>query len=212
MQLMFSTEAIKAVQNSMFNTNLASALIGGSVTALAVMATILWEARKNKNSADDELKAVCSALKTELESVLGQYDEVRQKVEALKENEPYWQNYRIDMDYFAVYHGNSVSLGKLPDPARTDIVIAYTKMKSLIDTFKENNHTLEGYNKFVLENTRLTLLNTDNDPLRKHIVEVIRHYEENMCLMGQSLKVVSADAVRTARKAITSLNSYPQRK
>lgn len=203
-----SPEIDSCLRNSIFNTDLGSALIGGSITALAVGGTIYWEAWKSRKSSEEEVQAVCGAIKTELEEILKQYNEVRLRVEVLEKNEPYGQNYRIDQDYFSVYHGNTSFIGKLPTSVRSDIVTAYTKMKSLVDTFCENNHILEGYEKFVLENTRVTLINSENESLRNHFQDVVSRYQESMVSMAQSLKQVNADAVAAADKAISSLNHY----
>ncbi len=205
---MFSAETIAEVQASMFNTNLASAILGGCVTAFSVSATILWEKSKNEKAEKTEIEAICGALKTELECVLKQYQAVRSRLNEIEENEPYGQNYRIDEDYFSVYHGNTSVLGKLPDPVRSDIVIAYTRIKSLVDTFRENNHMLNSYNHFVLENMKFTILNENNEHLRKHVAEVIGHYQTNMRDMGSSLKLSSNEACDSAEKAISSLKKY----
>jgi hypothetical protein len=195
------------ILNSWWNSNFGAAIVSGLITGLVLGFTVWWETNKARKSEKAEIKAICQAIKTELESVLAQYNETRMILEGIKDNEPFQNPYRIDQDYFSIYHANTSSIGKLPDPLRTDIVRAYTALKSLVDTFKENNHIIQELNDYVLENKRVTLLNKSTE-LEEHFQTVFKYYSDNLVSMGQSLKESNTRATGLVSKSLLSLNLF----
>lgn len=194
--------------SEVLSSNLVASLVGGFFTALAVVITIRNESSKTRNADRNEINAICEAIQTEIASLLMHYKEVSERVQNLKENQPYEFSYRIDQDYFSVFNSNTSALGKLPSTVRVDIVTAYIKMKSLIDTFKENNHILESYEGYVLENTRIAILNSHNADLTRHFKHVIESYQIRLIEMATGLKNLDSQTTQAANQALNSLRDY----
>ncbi|WP_429078278.1 hypothetical protein [Aeromonas veronii] len=122
-------------------SSLIGAVIGGLMTRNATInATNMANEHQQKliKDADEAiLTGFIWSIHDEMKSLYSRYNET---AGALLRNTPPNQmlaiKYRVDHDYFSVYHSNSSLIGKVSDhELRSDIINAYTIAKSILDSY-----------------------------------------------------------------------------
>lgn len=190
-----------------WESNLTSALIQGSATGLAIAATIMWEFYKRQCDDRAKTRAILQAIETELLGIMVHYSSTRKIVESHDLSTPFDLHYRIEEDYFAIYHSNTAMIGSIPESVRTDIVNAYICLKSLVDTFRVSNDLQDAYNDYVLEDGKFVLLNNNMD-FTDHYQGVVNNYRDNLINVSKGIKESNDRAVSATDKALNSLKQF----
>jgi hypothetical protein len=128
-------------------SGLIGALIGGFATLLASWWQHGLENRRKKRELNESLNATLQAIQAEVKCLGQIYNEsIGHKLEATENNTPFLFYHQATEDYFTVFTQNSSLIGQIPsDSLRKKIIAVYMKMKSLLDTYKNNNNILEKY-------------------------------------------------------------------
>lgn len=136
---------------NMFLSAIAGAFIGGILTGsftIWATTTSLKHQRQAEISRDiSEVKAFLQSIYDELDSVFNRYmSTVGKELESLASGNALMLIFRIDNDYFTVYHNNAHSLGRVKNrEIRRSIVKAYTSAKGMVDSVRQNNYQLSNY-------------------------------------------------------------------
>ncbi|WP_257294648.1 hypothetical protein [Endozoicomonas sp. YOMI1] len=126
-------------------------VIGGIITGHYALKSVK-EAFENQKeqSAEEDQKNVTSLLQgiyDELEIVLDGYQrELGPSLASLKEGEALMSYYPLVGDYFPVYNGNTLIIGRIQDnDLRRSIIRTYHLGRSMIDSIRLNNDLIAKY-------------------------------------------------------------------
>ena len=120
-------------------------------------------------------------------------------LETLQDGEPVAIYWPITQDYFTIYGANANSVGRVQDhDLRKAIVVAYTKARGLIDSFRMNNELVHKF-----EYTTL-LHQESNNPVHQahanaHRQNLVR-YAAQLKQRHNDLKAIISDLLRRLRK------------
>lgn len=138
-------------------TALWSSLLGALVgSVLTLVATYVSHSLLEKTARGREAAAVqgmLEALHSEIDALWAIYESrIGHAIEALPAGNPFEYEWRVQGEYFTVYHGVAGQLGSLRDETlRTKIILTYSSAKSLIDSFRTNNGLLKEYRDVIFE-------------------------------------------------------------
>lgn len=186
-------------------TSLFSAGVGGGIAGYYSMKAIdKSHEHQKKTNEDNEAKLIASLLQSihdEVESVHDRYQETMgNQVEVLAKDTALTVFYPVLSDFFSVYHGNSLLLGRIDDhDLRKQIIKTYTLMKGLCDSYRLNNELLAKYE--FIEN----LYAETNNPAH-HDQAVVRYaqlieYADSIKSSHSDVKQSVTDLLRELRKA-----------
>lgn len=124
-----------------------AALLGSVVSLLAVYLTHRWEKKKEKERENEIIFGFYQAIHDEIETLWEVYMERSgNRIETLKNNEPFLFYWPIGFDYFTVFNNNNFLISRIKDnDLRKEIVTTYTLAKGLIDTYRFNNELVYKY-------------------------------------------------------------------
>lgn len=155
-------------------SSLLGALVGSVLTLVAtyVSHSLLSKATKEKEAA--AVQGMLQSLRSELDALWVLYESrIGHAIEALPAGEPFEYEWRVQGEYFTVYHSIAGQLGSLADAAlRTKIILTYGSAKSLIDSFRMNNGMLQDYRAALLEDR-----NSERD-LSRNVAELHQALKE----------------------------------
>lgn len=122
-------------------SGLGGALIGGLCTLVGVLMQVKAGDVAQTRSEDIQVKAILQALHDELVTLYKVYrSTIGDQIAAHPSGQPFLFHWPLSSEYFSIYHGNAVFIGRLNDNAlRKSIIQAYTYAKSLIDSVGFNN-------------------------------------------------------------------------
>jgi hypothetical protein len=128
-------------------SSLVGALVGSALTLVATYVSHSLISKATKEKEEMVVQGMLQALRSELEALWGLYESrIGHAIEALPAGEPFEFEWRVQGEYFTVYHSIAGQLGSLRDTAlRTKIILTYGSAKSLIDSFRTNNGLLQDY-------------------------------------------------------------------
>ncbi|HHR5899963.1 TPA: hypothetical protein ACS7XC_000837 [Providencia alcalifaciens] len=137
------------------NLSLISAVLGavtGSCIAGIFTSKATKDAYKNQRELSEKaerqvISGLLQAMHDELEVVYTNYQtSMGNNIEILKNEEPLLYYYPILNDYFTVYNGNGILIGRINDNVlRKNIIETYTYAKGMVDSFRLNNDLLQRY-------------------------------------------------------------------
>ncbi|CAJ1843691.1 hypothetical protein [Aeromonas hydrophila] len=167
-------------------SSLVGAVIGGWMTRNATInATNMANEHQQKliKDADEAiLTGFIWSIHDEMKSLYSRYNET---AGALLRNTPQNQmlaiKYRVDHDYFSVYHSNSSLIGKVSDhELRSDIINAYTIAKSILDSYSIHWDLMTKYEDLCRANA------IEPSPVNAHYVQAYQHHliEYTIALKG----------------------------
>ncbi|MHA6886812.1 hypothetical protein [Ralstonia pseudosolanacearum] len=121
------------------------ALVGGAATLAGARWQLAAAARDQRERENRHHAAILRAVHDELETMRDMYNlTVGSSIAALPENKPFYYYWPVNHDYFTVYNGNAVFIGHISDvDLRKEIIVAYTRARALIDSFRLNNWMVE---------------------------------------------------------------------
>lgn len=195
----------------LLDSQLASAIIGGLIggifTYVAVRMTIRHERKTSQSAEDAEVKAICSAIETEMHCLVERYEEsIGKSLMECKSGSPFLFFYPVDQEYFAVFHANTAWIGKIKsEETRRRVVVAYIAMKGLIDSYKHNNQMLMNYEAFVQQAATLPQVggvqqHYQNELQKGHLNQLVEYVPV--------LKESHADTLSKTSSALASLRGY----
>ncbi len=128
-----------------FISAIIGALIGGGITFLAAYFSTK-QAHKNQQSIEyikDKkiISGLLQAIHDEAEIVFDRYQETMgTQLESLEEDKGLLYYYPLISDFFTIYNGNSLLIGRIPDnDLRKQIIKTYTLSKAMVDSYRMNN-------------------------------------------------------------------------
>ena len=130
-----------------------SAVLGGVITGAFSIWGIFISHKKaeerQKNVEKSLIKSLLQSLHDEIKTIWGVYQEgIGIQLEALSDDDPFLYLYPITQDYFNIYHGNSILIGKINDSnLRENIIVTYTLAKGLVDSYRFNNDMVQKYDQ-----------------------------------------------------------------
>lgn len=142
-----TTEALFKFILDLLNTSTASVIIGGLITLFGVWLSAHFTKREAQRAEKESVKTFLQSIEVEFITLWNIYHEVAgKKIESVQEGHFFDGYFGAEQDYFIIYNKNSHFLGKINDEElRKQIVITYTKAKSIIDSYTLNNQTLNQY-------------------------------------------------------------------
>lgn len=192
-----------------FESNFVSAALGAFATIIAVRWTITHQNEKHQEQKNDEIKAVLSAIKTEMLLCFETYMEIGKELEDLGEGKPFEILYRVEEDYFAIFNGNSSFIGTLPAELRLKVVKAYIDMKSLLDTFRLNNENIESVQSLLQRLVEIHIANgIDGKVIENHINKSLETYKVSAVVLAKSLKDKHVKARDSIEMALNAMKSF----
>ena len=185
----------------LLNTSTASVVIGGLITLFGVWLNAHFTKREAQRAEKESVKTFLQAIEVEFITLWNIYHEVAgKKIESVQEEHFFDGYFGAEQDYFIIYNKNSHFLGKINDEElRKQIVITYTKAKSIIDSYTLNNQTLNQYLHMYLlfQQTKLK--------------EYERNYEEYKNVLvkyATRLKEAHFDLKKEQKKLQTQIQAY----
>jgi hypothetical protein len=127
-------------------------LVGGLVAGACVWIGIMVQhAHERAMQAEKErilVDGFVHSVLAEVETLWDNYFEgAGKRLEALEKGKAFMYVYPISQEYFTVYGGNSILIGRIADARlRRSIVETYTKARGLIDSFRLNNDMVQKWN------------------------------------------------------------------
>lgn len=148
-----------------FLSAMVGALVGGGFTAWASFSATKtayrFAERKHEHDEKMRLKRILQALHDEAETVWGMYNQqMGPYLDGLEDGKPVIILWRIEQDYFTVFHTNADNIGLIENERlRRMIIQTYAKAKGTIDSFRMNNDLVLDYKERAIrfENTNQTL-------------------------------------------------------
>jgi len=121
------------------------AVVGGAATLCGAKWQLAAASRDQREREARHHAAILRAIHDELETVREVYSlSVGSAIAALPDNQPFNSYWPVNFDYFTVYNSNAVFIGHLTDvDLRKEIIVAYTRARALIDSFRLNNWMVE---------------------------------------------------------------------
>lgn len=140
-------------------------LIGGGLAILGGFLAQMKAHHDTKKLEREKLISYLLAIRAELETTWEVYmKDVGKMIEDYKEGGQLFFHWRVEADYFSIYHSNAHLIGSVTDDTlRKNIVETYTLAKSHLDSWTVNNELLSDHIK-AAEDFRL---NQDGE-LSKH--------------------------------------------
>ncbi len=185
--------------------NLVSGLIGAVVGGIATLVGAKWQlssAEKGQEEREDRHHAaILRAIHDELETLWEQYLlTVGNAILALPANQPFRAYWPVSNDYFVVFNSNAVFIGHLrDDDLRKSLIVAYSRAKGLIDSFRLNNGLVERFenaHSIALQNPTPATQNIAGSHL-----SVLTQYAGVLKQGHTMLETSVNDALRRLRKA-----------
>jgi len=121
------------------------AVVGGAATLRGAKWQLAAASQDEREREARHHAAILRAIHDELETLHDVYSlAVGSAIEALPDNQPFNFYWPVNHDYFTVYNSNAVFIGHLTDAdLRKEIIVAYTRAKAVIDSFRLNNWMVE---------------------------------------------------------------------
>jgi hypothetical protein len=121
------------------------AVVGGVATLIGAKWQLSAASRDQRQREARHHAAILRAIHDELETVREVYNlSVGSAIASLPEKQAFYNYWPVNFDYFTVYNSNAVFIGHLSDTdLRKDIIVAYTRARALIDSFRLNNWLVE---------------------------------------------------------------------
>ncbi|MDD7805414.1 MAG: hypothetical protein PUP46_07620 [Endozoicomonas sp. (ex Botrylloides leachii)] len=149
-------------------TSILSALIGGLITGFFTLRAVKSTFENQKKQSNKEEKKITSSLlqgiHDELETIgEGYKKQIGSKLDELEDNEPMLDYAPLSGDYFPIYNGNTLIIGRIQDNnLRKNIIKTYHIGTSMIDSIKMNNYIISKYEHACI------LYNSANTEVNKH--------------------------------------------
>lgn len=117
---------------------LTGALIGAWASITATRHSIDAQKARDEDAERRLHESVVEAIADEFESLWNHYQSViGAEIESAEQNEPVLTEFAADVDYFPVYRGNAIHVGRIADTnLRRAIIAAYCAAASMIDTLR----------------------------------------------------------------------------
>ena len=134
-----------------FTATIIGAVVGGAIAGYySFKAT--KEAHQNQRTLAEQNEAhiilsLLQSIHDELETVYDNYQEnMGHRLESLNEGQALIFYYPLVSDFFSVYNGNTILLGRIKNnDLRKSIIKTYTLGKGLIDSFRMNNDLVQKF-------------------------------------------------------------------
>ncbi len=179
--------------------NIASTLIGASITYSAILLTQAIELWKRKRSHDTLLHALLHAIQEEVESLLEMARMNAPSVEDIPDGRPYERLFTARQDYFTVYHSNAALVMQIKPPElRRSIFKTYLRAKGLLDTVSMNRLYLERYHYL-----QSTFLKT-KDPIAKAASE---NYRQMLIQIASQLRIADGEFRNAATRLVGQISA-----
>lgn len=193
--------------NSEFIAALSGGLIGGVFTFIAVKMTINHERAKLQQQTGDEIKAICSAIETEMHCLMERYKKtIGADLIKCKDGEAFNLYYPVEQEYFAVFHANTAWIGKIKSAeTREAVVVAYIAMKGLIDSYKHNNQMLMQYEGYLQQAVTLPQVGGTQ---QKFYNELQQAYQRQLVEYAPTLKESHLETLEKVNVALKDLRAY----
>jgi hypothetical protein len=124
---------------------LVASLIGGGMALLGVLFTHGLDLRKHKRAEEQALHNLYRAILVEFSAFWEWYQEGQGRtLESLEEGEPLRAYVAATQEYFSVYRGNSILIGRIRDDELRDILVkTYVRIQALMDAYQLYGDFLE---------------------------------------------------------------------
>jgi hypothetical protein len=124
---------------------LVASLIGGSIALLGVLFTHWLDLRKQKRAEERTLQNLYRAILVEFSAFWQWYQEgPGRTLESLEEGEPLRAYVAATQEYFSVYRGNSILIGRICDDELRDVLVkTYVQIQALMDAYQVYGDFLE---------------------------------------------------------------------
>ncbi|MFZ5996900.1 MAG: hypothetical protein ACOYW7_05370 [Nitrospirota bacterium] len=184
---------------------LVAAVIGGIITGRYTLKGVK-EAHANdvamqRENEENLVRSLMQSLHDEIDTLWHTYhNNIGNAVETLQDNQPFLRYYPVTQDYFTVYNANAILIGRISDhDLRRQIVIAYTKARGLIDSFRLNNDFLNKYEywDFVY-----------NETLQPAHRSAMMAYRDTLVNYARVIKEMHNDMRREVETLIRMLNRF----
>lgn len=185
--------------------NLLSALLGallGGILSLAGSWLAVKLTYKMNRKIDEEnsialVTGFLHTIRSDIESLYkGYFESIGNVIETISDGQPVLSIYIVDEDYFTVYNSNANLLVKIKDNhLRQEIVNTYNIAKSLIDSYRVNNHLLGKFEQMFTKS-----IDTQN----KTYITISQNLEGDLKKMASTLKILHNRA-KDQYSSLTSL-------
>jgi hypothetical protein len=187
------------------------ALVGGGLAAWASFRATKtahrFAERKHEHDEKMRLKRILQALHDEAETVWGMYSQqMGPYLDGLEDGKPVTMLWRIEQDYFTVFHTNADNIGLIEnEQLRKMIIQTYSKAKGTIDSFRMNNDLALDYKDRAIrsENTKLELDKKLLDGSLNSLVTYAALLKQN----NTTLKKLFAELLPLLKGEVTRLTS-----
>ncbi|MHC4751300.1 MAG: hypothetical protein ACYTFW_15695 [Planctomycetota bacterium] len=124
---------------------LIASLIGGGMVLLGVRYTHRLDLKKQKREEEKALQNLYKSLFVEFSAFWHWYQEgPGRTLESLEEGEPLLAHVAITQEYFSIYKGNSILIGRIRDDELREILVkTYIQIQALIDAYQIYGDFLE---------------------------------------------------------------------
>ena len=124
---------------------LVSAFIGGGMALAGVRYTHRLDLDKQKRDEQQALQNLYRTVMVEFSAFWQWYQEgPGRALESLEEGEPLIAHVAVTREYFSVYKGNSVLIGRIPDEELREILVkTYIQIQALMDAYQLYGDFLE---------------------------------------------------------------------
>ncbi len=199
-------ESIMSFINSPFGSSLIASLIGGFFTYYAVRLTIRMDMKKIDSEDRKQERAVCLALKTELELIKSRHmNSIGSILNDHDLSKSFLYYYVVEEDYFSIFHANTSFIGKVRDDlTRESIVKAYISAKGMLDTFRNNNKVFNDYEEMLMLNFD-GLIETQK---RGNLNKKIEVFDHKLVSIAKVLKEEQSSTFASFDVAINNLNRH----
>ncbi len=179
-----------------------AAILGGLVTGLFAVLTMLISLRRSDNRRKDEeqqsVNNFIQSIHDEIESVLERYQNaVGARVQSLEQGHPFLLFYPVTSEYFTVYKSNANLIGRIQNhDLRRQIIQTYIIGQGLIDSFRMNNQLLTKH-ELAQRTADLTRDEGDIDWAAAHYNQLVNY--------GMGLKTLDYDLRESANQLLRML-------
>lgn len=176
------------------------ALIGSSLTLLGVYWTHLLQKKEAKQKDTEHIDGLLQAFQAEIETLWGVYKaSAGAKLEGLSNDEALLEYWPLTQDYLTIYNTHASSIGKIKNhELRKQIITTYTKIRSMIDSFRMNNEILREweYHRSLFRET----LNPIHESNANAHLESLVEYAKSLKKTHSELKSMVSELLHNLRR------------